>query len=100
MTAKQDTTLKLEDVPLKRDFRLSRESLPENIEKTFTQMEVGQSFFLVTTDDNHSNRKVSALRSRALRYQENNPDFYFSIRKESKGDERGVRFYRISNENN
>jgi hypothetical protein len=100
MTAKQDTTLKLEDVPLKRDFRLSRESLPENIEKTFTQMEVGQSFFLVTTDDNHSNRKVSALRSRALRYQENNPDFYFSIRKESKGDDRGVRFYRISNENN
>jgi hypothetical protein len=100
MTAKQDTTLKLEDVPIKRDFRLSRESLPENIEKTFTQMEVGQSFFLVTTDDNHSNRKVSALRSRALRYQENNPDFYFSIRKESKGDDRGVRFYRISNENN
>ena len=100
MTAKQDTTLKLEDVPLKRDFRLSRESLPENIEKTFTQMEVGQSFFLVTTDDDHSNRKVSALRSRALRYQENNPDFYFSIRKESKGDDRGVRFYRISNENN
>lgn len=48
MTAKQDTTLKLEDVPLKRDFRLSRESLPENIEKTFTQMDVGQSFFLVT----------------------------------------------------
>ena len=100
MTAKQDTTLKLEDVPLKRDFRLSSESLPENIEKTFTQMEVGQSFFLVTTDDNHSNRKVSALRSRALRYQENYPDFYFSIRKESKGDDRGVRFYRISNENN
>jgi len=100
MTAKKDTTLKLEDVPLKRDWRLQRESLPENIEKTFTQMEVGQSFFLVTTDDDHSNRKVSALRSRALRYQENNPDFLFSIRKESKGDDRGVRFYRISNENN
>jgi hypothetical protein len=35
MTAKQDTTLKLEDVPLKRDFRLQRESLPKDIEKTF-----------------------------------------------------------------
>jgi hypothetical protein len=68
--------------------------------KTFDQMLEGQSFFLATVDDDHSNRKVSALRSRAIRYQENDPEFYFSIRKESKGDERGVRFYRISNENN
>jgi len=100
MTAKAESTLQLENVPLKRDFRLQRESLPKDIEKTFDQMGVGQSFFLATVDDDHSNRKISALRSRAIRYQENYPDFYFSIRKEIKDDERGVRFYRISNENN
>ena len=99
MTAKAESTLQLENVPLKRDFRLQRESLPKDIEKTFDQMLEGQSFFLATADDDHSNRKVSALRSRAIRYQENDPEFYFSIRKETKDGERGVRFYRISNEN-
>lgn len=101
MTTSSESTLRLEDVPLKKDFRLQRESLPKNIEKTFSEMKIGQSFFLATEDDDHTTRKISALRSRAIRYQDNNPTFAFSIRREINNDERGVRFYRIEdNEDN
>jgi hypothetical protein len=95
------TSIELESVPLKADFRLKRESLPSNIEETFKSMTIGQSFFLETNDPDHTTRKSAALRSRAVRFQEENPDFMFSIRKESKDGKSGVRFYRVDfNEDN
>ena len=98
MTNSNNDTLKIESVPVPDDYRMKRESLPENVAEVLLQMEVGQSFFLSTDDKEHTARKSRALRSRVTRLQNEHPELRFSIRHETKDGKTGVRVYRVEDE--
>ncbi len=98
MTNSNNDTLKIESVPVPDDYRMRRESLPENVAEVLLQMEVGQSFFLSTDDKEHTARKSRALRSRVTRLQNEHPELRFSIRHETKDGQTGVRVYRVEDE--
>ena len=98
MTMKKENMLELESVPLPKDFRMKRESLPENIGETLEKMEEGKSFFIFTHGKDHTERKVAALRSRIARHRQNFPEHQFSVRKERKECKRGVRVYKTEDD--
>lgn len=93
-----DPTVMIENVPLPDDYRMKRESLPENISEILKQIKVGQSFFLATDDKEHTARKSRALRSRIARHQDIDPAARFSVRHETKDGQTGVRVYRVEDD--
>ena len=98
MTTKKENMLELESVPLPKDFRTKRESLPENIGETLEKMEEGKSFFIFTHGKDHTERKAAALRACITRHQQNFPEHQFSVRKERKECKRGVRVYKTEDD--
>ena len=59
-----------------------------------------ESFFIATDDEDHTQRKVSALRQRVHRIQIAAPDKQFTVRKRHENNQMGVRVFRLPNENN
>lgn len=98
MTNGNSDTLKIENVPLPDDYRMKRESLPENIAEVLVQMKEEQSFFLPTDDKEHTARKSRALRSRITRLQNEYPEMRFSVRHETKDGQIGVRVFKLGDD--
>ena len=65
MTSEEDGIL-IEDVGLPP--KIKPEKLPEGLNETLLTMDVGNSFFLQTDNDQHSARKIGALRERIKRF--------------------------------
>ena len=81
-------------VPVPVGRQNDRERLPQ---LPLAEMKEGGSFLLKTRDDEHTTRKLSAVRSAVSRFCQANPGFAFRVfrwRAENT-DEQGVRVFRI-----
>ena len=91
MTSEEDGIL-IEDIGLPP--KIKPEKLPEGLNETLLTMDVGNSFFLQTDNDQHSARKIGALRERIKRFGIKHPERKYSIWKEDDG----VRVYRVEDD--
>jgi hypothetical protein len=97
MTSKEKD-IKIERVPLP-EVRV-KEMLNPNVLEAIMSLAPEESFFIATDDEDHTQRKVSALRQRVHRIQIAAPDKQFTVRKRHENNQMGVRVFRLPNENN
>jgi len=90
-----DTSIVVEyDVPVPTSRQNDREKLPE---LPLATMREGGSFLLGTKSDEHTTRKLSAVRSAVSRFVDANTGFAFRVFrwKDDKSGKQGVRVFRI-----
>tara|TARA_B100000282_G_C31459544_1_gene366197 strand:- start:46 stop:363 length:318 start_codon:yes stop_codon:yes gene_type:complete len=98
MTNIEDNTILIERVepPPEVKRKMNREFLPKNIQETMISMKDGESFFLPAQDQD---KKMFTLRSMLYRhYEKEGKDFKYSLSKESKGDQLGIRVYKYQSD--
>jgi|TARA_R110002020_G_scaffold150406_2_gene327086 hypothetical protein len=93
----EEEDIQVEDVGIPHRHRKG-ERLPESINNTLKTMEIGKSFFLKTNDDGHTNRKIGAIRARIWRLKDDQPDKMFSVHRDTKGVTKGIRIYRLEDD--
>ena len=98
MTNIEDNTILIERVepPPEVKRKMNREFLPKNIQETMISMEDLDSFFLPAQDQE---KKMFTLRSMLYRhYEKEGKDFKYSLSKEAKDEQLGIRVYKYQSD--
>mgnify|MGYP001292747301 CR=1 FL=1 len=82
----------IENIPLP-EMRAREEMRPEIIE-AIERLEPTQSFFVATDDEDHTQRRMAALRQRLSRMKKKS-DKRFTLHKREENGRQGFRIYRL-----
>ena len=92
MTTEQEPIV-IENIPLP-EMRELEETRPEIIE-AIERLEPTQSFFVGTNDEDHTQRRMAALRQRLSRMKKSGSDKRFTLHKREENGRQGFRIYRL-----
>ena len=91
--------IKIESVPLPEVRK--KEPIPKELIEGIMRLAPGESFFIPCEDEDHTHRRVAALRQRCGRIMKDNPDLELTVRKRTERNEIGFRVFRMTtNEDN
>ena len=99
-TSNPNTLVLENDIPLPKDRRLGTgERLPPELKSVMSSMEVGQSFFMETSEEEQK-PKIAAIRASIARYVDSaqsaiDENWVFSVRRENEPFRLGVRVWRM-----
>ena len=87
--------IKIESVPLPEVRK--KEPIPKELIEAIMRLAPGESFFIPCEDEDHTHRRVAALRQRCGRIMKDNPDLELTVRKRTERNEIGFRVFRMTN---
>ncbi len=90
--------IKIENVPLPE--RRKKEKIPEELIDAIKRLAPGESFFIACEDEDHTHRRMAALRQRCTRIMKDQKDTELTVRKRTERNEIGFRVFRMTNEDN
>ncbi len=88
--------IKIENVPLPEVRK--KEPVPKELIEAIMRLAPGESFFIACDDEDHTHRRVAALRQRCGRIMKNHPELELTVRKRTERNEIGFRVFRMTNE--